>query len=99
MKVSAQYAEEHFADILHAASNGEEVEIALPGKPALVLAPRPTIRKSTPSGRPRREFLRAWEGLVTAPTEAQWRAIKKELADQMPDFSKPSGDEVTQPLH
>lgn len=38
MKVSAQYAEEHFADILNAASNGEEVEIALPGKPALVLA-------------------------------------------------------------
>ena len=38
MKVSAQYAEEHFADILHAASNGEEVEITLPGQPALVLA-------------------------------------------------------------
>ena len=41
MKVSAQYAEAHFADILNAAYNGEEVEIALPGKPALVLA-RPT---------------------------------------------------------
>jgi antitoxin (DNA-binding transcriptional repressor) of toxin-antitoxin stability system len=34
MKVSAQYAEEHFADILNAASNGEEVEIALHGNPA-----------------------------------------------------------------
>jgi antitoxin (DNA-binding transcriptional repressor) of toxin-antitoxin stability system len=33
MKVSAQYAEAHFADILNAASNGEEVEIALPDKP------------------------------------------------------------------
>jgi antitoxin (DNA-binding transcriptional repressor) of toxin-antitoxin stability system len=26
MTVSAQYAEEHFADILHAADSGEEVE-------------------------------------------------------------------------
>jgi antitoxin (DNA-binding transcriptional repressor) of toxin-antitoxin stability system len=38
MKVSAQYAEEHFADIVNAASNGEVVEIALPGKPAVRLA-------------------------------------------------------------
>jgi antitoxin (DNA-binding transcriptional repressor) of toxin-antitoxin stability system len=37
MKVSAQYAEEHFADLLNAASNGEEVEIALPGKPSILL--------------------------------------------------------------
>ncbi len=28
MKVSAQYAEEHFVGILHAADSGEEVEIA-----------------------------------------------------------------------
>jgi hypothetical protein len=30
MKVTAQYAEEHFADILHAADNGEAVEITHP---------------------------------------------------------------------
>jgi antitoxin (DNA-binding transcriptional repressor) of toxin-antitoxin stability system len=30
MKVSAQYAEEHFTDILRAAIHGEEVEIATP---------------------------------------------------------------------
>jgi antitoxin (DNA-binding transcriptional repressor) of toxin-antitoxin stability system len=34
MKVGAQFAEEHFAEILNAASNGEDVEIALPVKPA-----------------------------------------------------------------
>ena len=34
MKVSAQYAEEHFADIVNAASKGAVVEIALPGKRA-----------------------------------------------------------------
>jgi antitoxin (DNA-binding transcriptional repressor) of toxin-antitoxin stability system len=94
MKVSAQYAEEHFADILNAASSGEEVEIAVPDRPALVLAQRSAIPKSTPPGRPRRELLGAWEGLVTAPTEAEWRAIKRDLADQMPDFSKPSGELV-----
>jgi antitoxin (DNA-binding transcriptional repressor) of toxin-antitoxin stability system len=38
MKVSAQYAQEHFADLLDAASSGEEVEIAVAGKPALRLA-------------------------------------------------------------
>lgn len=88
MKVSAQYAEEHFTDILNAADNGEEIEIARPDKPALFLAPRAISRPSTPSGRPRRELLGAWEGLVTAPTEAEWRTIKKEFADQMPDFSR-----------
>jgi antitoxin (DNA-binding transcriptional repressor) of toxin-antitoxin stability system len=88
MKVSAQYAEEHFSDILTAVDNGEEVEIARPDKPALFLAPRSNSRPSTPSGRPRKELWGAWEGLVTAPTEAEWREIKKEFADQMPDFSK-----------
>ena len=88
MKVSAQYAEEHFSDILNAADSGEEVEIARPDKPALFLAPRAASRPSIPSGRPRSELWGAWEGLVTAPTEAEWREIKKELADQMPDFSK-----------
>jgi hypothetical protein len=34
MKVSAQYADEHFAHILNAASGGEDVEIAVPtGQP------------------------------------------------------------------
>jgi antitoxin (DNA-binding transcriptional repressor) of toxin-antitoxin stability system len=88
MKVSAQYAEAHFADILNAASSGEEVEIALPDKPALVLAQRSTSRKNTPSGRPRRELWGAWEGKIALPTDAEWKAMKKELEDQMLDVSK-----------
>jgi len=32
MKVSAQYAQEHLADLLSAAESGEEVEIAQPGQ-------------------------------------------------------------------
>jgi antitoxin (DNA-binding transcriptional repressor) of toxin-antitoxin stability system len=83
MKVSAQYAQEHFADLLDAASSGEEVEIALAGKPALFLAPRLAGRKGTPSGRPRRELLYAGEGLVTPPTPEEWRAMDKELEDEM----------------
>ena len=90
MQVSLQYAAEHLAELASAARRGEEVEIAQPDEPPLVLAPRAPIQKSTPSGRPRRELLGAWEGLVTAPTEAEWRAIKREFADKMPDFSKPS---------
>jgi len=31
MKVSAQYAQEHFADILTAIDTGEEVELTRPG--------------------------------------------------------------------
>jgi antitoxin (DNA-binding transcriptional repressor) of toxin-antitoxin stability system len=56
MKVSVQYAQENFADLLHAADAGEEVEIARPDKPALLLVHRPALRSSTPSGRPRREL-------------------------------------------
>ena len=83
MKVSAEYAQEHFADILNTASSGEEVEIALPGKPALFLAPRLSSRESTPSGRSRRELLYAGEGLVTTPTHEEWRKMDKELEDEM----------------
>ena len=91
MKVSAQYAEEHFADILNAASSGEEVEIALPGKPALVLVVRSTGRTSTRSARPRSELWGAWEGKIALPTDAEWKAMKMELEDQMLDASKFNG--------
>jgi antitoxin (DNA-binding transcriptional repressor) of toxin-antitoxin stability system len=40
MKVSAQYAEEHFADVASAAARGEEVEIEVYGQPLLVLVQR-----------------------------------------------------------
>jgi antitoxin (DNA-binding transcriptional repressor) of toxin-antitoxin stability system len=84
MKVSAQYAQEHFPDLIDAAFNGEEVEIAVPDKPALVLVPRIAGRYGTPSGRPRRELLYAGEGLIAnLPTDEEWRAMDKELEDEM----------------
>lgn len=84
MKVSAQYAQEHFADILDRASGGEEVEIAVPGKPALVLASRtPPGKNGTLSGRPRAELLGAGEGLITLPTDEEWRVMDKEIEDEM----------------
>ena len=83
MKVSAQYAQEHFPDLLAAADSGEPVEIARPDKPTLLLVPQPTPRASTPSGRPRRELFGAGEGLVRVPTDEEWRAMDKELEDEM----------------
>ena len=83
MKVSAQYAQEHLPDLLTAASSGEEVEIALPGKPALFLAPRPTESLPVPPRRPRAELLYAWEGKITLPTADEWRTMDKELEDEM----------------
>jgi antitoxin (DNA-binding transcriptional repressor) of toxin-antitoxin stability system len=91
MKVSVQYAEEHFADLATAASQGEEVEISCPGdvsfrltlvKPAVKMAPR----------RPRKELWGAWEGLVAAPTQEEWDAIHQQFLEDMPDFSKVDGE-------
>jgi len=45
MKVSAQYATEHIADLFLVASSGEDVEIVAPDKPSLklVLVPAPSV--------------------------------------------------------
>jgi antitoxin (DNA-binding transcriptional repressor) of toxin-antitoxin stability system len=91
MKVSAQYAEEHFADILHAADNGEEVEIARPDMPALFLAPRESPSKTVPR-RPRRELIGSWEGMVQAPSQEEWDKIHQQFLDEMPDFSPVGGE-------
>jgi len=85
MKVSAQYAETHFSQLLSADDNGEVVEIARLDKPALFPAPHPAPRKSTPSGRPRRELLYAWEGKIKLPTDEEWRAMDQEIEDEMLD--------------
>jgi antitoxin (DNA-binding transcriptional repressor) of toxin-antitoxin stability system len=48
MKVSAQYAQEHFADFLTAIDTGEEVELTRPGKSSvrLVLVESASARRS-----------------------------------------------------
>jgi antitoxin (DNA-binding transcriptional repressor) of toxin-antitoxin stability system len=59
MKVSVQYAQEHFADILTAIDTAEEVELKRPGKPSLFIAPRPSEPTPAPPKRPRAELLYA----------------------------------------
>jgi antitoxin (DNA-binding transcriptional repressor) of toxin-antitoxin stability system len=92
MKVSAEYAEEHFADILHTAMRGEDVEIATPDRPSLRLtrvpssATMPSSRKVRPLGR--------LKGLLELPTDAEWAAMDKEIEDQMVEAPLLSSGEV-----
>jgi len=64
MKVSAQYAEAHFPDLIEAASNGIEVEIAIPVKPTVkpIFADPPARPKPTD-----RRILGGGVGLVKVP--------------------------------
>jgi len=87
MTVNAQYAAEHFEDLASAADKGEQIEIERPGKPTLVLVSRP-VGRPTPSGRPRRELWGAWEGLVEAPSQAEWDKIHEEFLATLPDAFK-----------
>jgi antitoxin (DNA-binding transcriptional repressor) of toxin-antitoxin stability system len=87
MKVSAQYAEEHFADILHTALRGEDVEIATPEQASVRMA-LATSPPKTPSGRPRRELWGAWEGLVSTPDQKTWDEMHEQFLREMPDFAK-----------
>jgi len=70
MKVTAQYAKEHFGDILQAADNGEEVEIELSGKQALVLARRP---EAVPFKRSTHRILGEGVGEMVVPSWEEWR--------------------------
>jgi prevent-host-death family protein len=84
MTVNVQYAEEHFADLITAVDNGEEVEITRAGdKPALVLVSRPVPRSQTPSGRPRRELWGAGEGLITLRSDEEWKKMDNEFAAEI----------------
>lgn len=91
MKVSVEYAEQHFAEVLSAADKGEEVEIARADKPSLFITPHMASRTGTPSGRPRRELWGAWEGLIAAPTQEKWDEIHHQFLNEMPDLSKLTG--------
>jgi len=74
MKVNAQYAESHLADLLSAAYSGEEVEIEAPNKPALRLViSNPAPKPSATSQEPRQ--LGRLKGLIAIPTDEEWDAI------------------------
>ena len=74
MKVSAQYAAEHFDDLALAVDNGESVEIARPDKPALHLV-RTVVSEATNLG-PR--VLGAGRGELRVPSEEEWAEMDKE---------------------
>jgi antitoxin (DNA-binding transcriptional repressor) of toxin-antitoxin stability system len=76
MKVSAQYAQEHFPDLALAAANGEEVEIEVYGQPTLVLLQRRTpvaFERTTP------RILGEGIGEMAVPEWDEWKAIDHEL--------------------
>ena len=71
MKVSVQYAAEHFEDLVVAAHNGEAVEIACAGQPELQL-----IRSSAVKS-PKR-ILGAGKALTHLPSEEELERIDRE---------------------
>ncbi len=78
MRVSAQYAQEHFDDLLSAAGSGEEVEIARPDQSAFRLTLVATAPTQTGS-----RILGAGRGELRVPSEEEWCAMDKELEQQM----------------
>jgi antitoxin (DNA-binding transcriptional repressor) of toxin-antitoxin stability system len=80
MKVSAQYAEAHFPDLLEAASNGIEVEIAIPEKPSLKLVRVYSAPTPKPTGR---RILGAGRGEMRPVSDEEWQSMKREMEGQM----------------
>jgi antitoxin (DNA-binding transcriptional repressor) of toxin-antitoxin stability system len=80
MKVSAQYAQEHFAEILTAIDTGEEVEVTRPGKSSvrLILMEPPTARQQLTTGK---RILGAGVGELRVPTFEEWQAMDADLGD------------------
>lgn len=85
MKVSAQYAQEHLAELLETADRGGEVEIAREGKPSYHLflveqATEERADKRTPAAGEGDIVLGAGRGELNVPTWEEWQAIKEEDA-------------------
>jgi len=92
MKVSAQYAEEHFADVLHTAMRGEDVEIAMPEQASvrMTLIQPATAAPAAPEVRP----LGRLKGVVPLPTDEEWAAMDKQIEDLMVNAPLISSGEV-----
>ncbi len=76
MKVSAQYAQEHFDELLATAQRGEEVEIASEGKQTFKLLVMPSSPSRTP-------VFGAGRGEIVLPTTEELKAMDQELEDLM----------------
>ncbi len=82
MKVSAEYAQEHFADILTAIDTGEEVELTRPGQPSvrlILVEPAPAKELPTTNGK---RILGAGVGELCVPTFEEWQAMDADLGDR-----------------
>jgi prevent-host-death family protein len=78
MEVNVHQAKTQLSKLISAAESGEEVIIARNGKPAVRMVPvRAVAAKS------RREMWGAWEGRIGLPTDAEWKAMDKEIEDEM----------------
>jgi prevent-host-death family protein len=78
MEVNVHQAKTQLSKLISAAESGEEVIIARNGKPAVRMVPvRAVAAKS------RREMWGAWEGRITLPTDAEWKAMDKEIENEM----------------
>lgn len=78
MKVSAQYAQDHLVEWLETAQPGQEMEIALEGKPSAKLIVMPSQPRNE---RPRGPIiLGAGVGELTVPTDEEWQQMKEEDA-------------------
>ncbi len=80
MQVNLQYAEEHLADLGDAVDAGQEVEISRPNKPSLklVVSHEPATIQETGQ-----RILGAGRGELRVPSWEEWKAMDKELADQI----------------
>jgi len=78
MEVNVHHAKTHLSKLISAAESGEEVIIARNGKPAVKLVP-----VADPVTKPRREMWGAWEGKIAIPSDAEWKAMDKEIEDEM----------------
>ena len=81
MKVSAQYAEEHFTDILDTAKSGDEVEITRPDQSTYRL----TLVKSDPVKPKGHRILGAGRGELRVPSWEEWKAMDAEIEREMCD--------------
>lgn len=82
MKVSAQYAKTHFSQLLSAVYEGEEVRIASPDKPGVRLVVEEPLQEVVARVR-RKDLFGAGEGLITLPTDKEWRAMDAEIENEM----------------
>jgi antitoxin (DNA-binding transcriptional repressor) of toxin-antitoxin stability system len=90
MKVDVQYAETHLADLIAAAARGEIVEIETPHASAQVYAsPKPdasgSVDDANGEAKPasRAHLMGAWEGLVPVMSDEEWKALDKEIENEM----------------